>query len=105
MDAPPAPEHGVRLTLELERGLDPARPSYRGEVRSPAGTKHVHAAVRLDGEQVTVELESGDGPLEEALAKVVRPLVRSAVRSAVVRGLPPPRRIQRWRELGTSEPR
>jgi hypothetical protein len=98
MDAPQSPTNGIRLTLELERGSEPARPRYRGALRSVGGETALVAALSIDGDQVTVEVASETGPLDAALAKVVVPLVRSAVRSAVVRGQTPPRRIQRWRE-------
>ncbi|MBM4358947.1 MAG: hypothetical protein FJ096_12655 [Deltaproteobacteria bacterium] len=98
MDTDRSPTHGLRLTLELERGASGASLRYLGAVRAAEGDIPVVADVSIDADQVAVQLSTLGMPLDDGLAKLAAPLIRAAVRSAVVRGQPPPRRVQRWRE-------
>lgn len=96
-----APVHGVRFTLELGHA-DEGGARYRGRALGPGLAVELEARVTRSGDDVSVEVvgEATEGTSSEAatIAKLAGPIVKTAVRSAVVRGQPPPRRIQRWRE-------
>ena len=96
---------GVHLDLVLDRDHTSDRLVYRGEV-----TLADTAPVAID--VVVCRAPSGAaandrwtasanpaGALDASLMKMAEALTRSAVRSCVVRGQPPPRRVRRWREV------
>ncbi len=101
MTPEPTPENGVRFTLELQRSAPNGPYAYRGAARIAEQELALNVTVSVDGETVTV---TGAAPpaadeLHQKLAKLALALVRTAVRSAVVRGQAVPRRVQRWRAL------
>ena len=96
------PERGLRFTLDRSRGDSTSPCRYTGSARGADLEVRLEATVFVEGEDVKVEVagEPVQGSAEVAVrvARTAVPLVRTAVRSAVVRGQAPPRRIQRWRE-------
>jgi hypothetical protein len=95
------PENGVRFTLELLRGAKDGRYRYSGFARKSATEIPLTVDVVVTGEEVAVSASAAEdaGEIGKALAKVAVPLVRTAVRSAVVRGHSVPRQVQRWRDV------
>jgi hypothetical protein len=86
------PDSGVRI--DLERPIDGGPPwPYRGEAATPGERFSIAATVSADGE-VEVDVPPG-APAD--LGERVRRVVRSAWKHAQEDGLPPPRRLQRWR--------
>ncbi|MBM4376858.1 MAG: hypothetical protein FJ095_17385 [Deltaproteobacteria bacterium] len=102
MSADPGPDHGLRFTLDRRRGDTTGPCRYSGSVLGSDLEVRLEATVALEGEDVKVEVvgEPVVGSPEDAarVARAAIPLLRTVVRSAVVRGQTPPRRIQRWRE-------
>ena len=91
------PEQGMTLELLLQPGWSEEHYAYRGTVALGTDeTLHLEVVVR-GGEKWQAEVCSGDGPVDEKLASVLGSLTRKAVRSCVVRGQRPPRRVRRWR--------
>ena len=95
------PSTGLRIVLER---TDPAGAAlqYVGHLLSPAETFQVTARVGEDGSVLVTLAASGpeglEAPRQAALAEKVRLLVRTLVRQAKTDELPPPRRINRWRD-------
>jgi len=102
MSAEAGPGHGLRFTLDRTRGDATGPCRYTGTVLGSDVEIRLEATVALEGDDVKVEVfgEPLVGSPEDAarLARAAIPLLRTVVRSAVVRGQLPPRRIQRWRE-------
>lgn len=98
MDAPAAPDHGVRFTLELERGAGVDHGSYVGAARLPGRDVALAFDVHVAGDVVTVSSRCAEGT-DTRLVTVAGTLLRTTVRSAMVRGQALPRRVQRWRTL------
>ena len=102
------PEHGLRFVLERSPDQH-ALAVYRGAVETPDRSVPIEITVREDDatpDGLGVEPRLGEpGPPEwddEKRATLLRQagiMARSAVRGARKDGLPPPRRIQRWRDL------
>ncbi len=99
------PTTGLRIVLER---TDPpaaaggAALQYVGHVLGPAETLEVTAVVAEDG-AVAVHLGTTEpaglaAGRQAGLAEKVRLLVRTLVRQAKADELPPPRRINRWRD-------
>jgi hypothetical protein len=86
------PDSGLRIDLERPiRGGPPWR--YRGEAATPEDGFSIAATVSAEGE---VEVDVAPGAPAD-LGERVHRVVRSAWKHAQEDGLPPPRRIQRWR--------
>ena len=106
------PTTGLRIALErgtpVDTAVEPpagaagAALQYVGSVLSPTETLAITALVAGDGSvTVTVDRSEPDdlAPARRAaLVEKVRLLVRTLVRQARSDELPPPRRINRWRE-------
>ena len=86
------PESGVRIDVERSHGDGPPW-RYRGTAATAEADFPVAATIDAAGE-VRVEL-AGAAPGE--LAEKIRLILRAAHKHAADDGLPPPRRIQRWR--------
>ncbi|MEM1033524.1 MAG: hypothetical protein AAF928_01890 [Myxococcota bacterium] len=105
-----APRRGARVRLERPRGDasdEEVVARYRGTIETPAYRLALEVTVRAvadaEGRDVAVRAEGeptgDDHALHfEAWAPVVATMARRAVRNANKAGLPPPRRIQRWRD-------
>jgi hypothetical protein len=97
------PTTGLRIVLErADAPGSTAALHYVGHVLSPAETLEVTAVVAEDG-SVAVNLGTTEPTTlavarQAALAEKVRLLVRTLVRQAKTDELPPPRRINRWRD-------
>ena len=86
------PETGVRLDVERpQAGGPPWR--YAGTAATAEGEVPVTATVDAAGE---VQVELG-GPGAGELAEKIRLIVRAVYKHAAQDGMPPARRIQRWR--------
>ncbi|HLK36524.1 MAG TPA: hypothetical protein VKU41_07195 [Polyangiaceae bacterium] len=82
------PESGVRV--EIERPNDVGPPwRYRGRVDTPEGSVDIEAVVSADGQV------AANAPRD--VADKVRLVLRTAWKHAAEDGLPPARRIVRWR--------
>lgn len=95
-----APEHGVRYRLDHVRGSDPV--AYRGTLDGAfdCGIEVVIVAdpSQPDGARAETRLTGAPAALEATIARTAAVMVKSALRRAQRDGLPPPRRIHRWRE-------
>jgi len=102
------PAHGFRFVLERSTTAE-ALALYRGAIEMPEQSVAIEVTVRQDpstpdGLAVEPVLE-GEPPRDwdedrrRVLLRQVGTMARSAVRGAKKDGLPPPRRIQRWRNL------
>ena len=92
------PETGIRIDVERpQAGGPPWR--YRGTVATADAELAVGATITAAGE-VQVELAGAGGGAD--LAEKIRLILRSVHKHATQDGLPPARRIQRWR---ADEPR
>lgn len=100
MTEDPPPSNGVRFTLELARGGADGRYEYRGAARIAERDIALKVDVVVDGESISVFAAAlpDSGEREKKLEKVALAFVRTAVRSAIVRGQSMPRRVQRCRE-------
>jgi hypothetical protein len=86
------PETGIRIDVERpQAGGPPWR--YRGTVATVDAELAVGATI-TEGGEVQVELA---GPAAGELAEKIRLILRSVHKHAAADGLPPARRIQRWR--------
>jgi hypothetical protein len=89
------PENGVRLVVERSRAGEPDGPPwcYTGEAATQNASFRLTALLDANG-AVTIELQPG---APAAVADKVRLIVRAAWKHADEEGIPPPRRIVRWR--------
>ncbi len=102
------PDHGLRFVLE-RASSEHTLAHYRGAIETPNHSVPIEITVREDDttpDGLGVEPRLGEsGPPEwdeQKRATLLRQagiMARSAVRGARKDGLPPPRRIQRWRDL------
>ncbi len=86
------PESGLRIELERPRGGGPPW-AYEGLAVTPGGEWAVSATVSETGE-VSVNAEAA---APKDLSTKVLLLLRAAFKHAKADGVPPPRRIVRWR--------
>lgn len=99
-----APARGISITLERAEDEGEAL-VYRGELRAAEGSRSVVVRVTPspsapDGLAAEARIDGAtDG--EAGLERTIATMVRSSVRGARKDGRPPPRRIQRWRELAS----
>lgn len=82
------PEHGARVDLTRTDDLEL---TYAGAISTKERTFSLRVTVQGDA----VVAETDGGP---ELAERARLIVRTALKHAAADGLPPPRRIQRWRD-------
>jgi hypothetical protein len=92
----PHPETGVRIELERHDGASPPALVYGGVASTP-GARHALTVTVGDGGSIDVALPADVGAAHPELAEQVRLLVRTAMKHAASEGVPPPRRIVRWR--------
>ena len=97
------PDHGQRYVLTRSASASPDGPVvYEGEIVSGEGSWPLTVEVTTgastpDGLLVTARSELPDAE-RAAREKLAAAMVRAAVRRAFKEGLPPPRRINRWRD-------
>jgi hypothetical protein len=97
------PEQGMMLELLLQPGWTTDCYRYEGSLElGPKQVLPLQVNVR-GGEKWQAEVQSQGGGIDAKLASVLGSLTRSAVRSCVVRGQRPPRRVRRWRPRPDSE--
>ncbi|MBK6691159.1 MAG: hypothetical protein IPG50_02975 [Myxococcales bacterium] len=82
------PEHGTRVDLTR---TDDAELTYTGRIAT--NDRSFSLRVTVAGDTVVAETDGGPD-----LAERARLIVRTALKHAAADGLPPPRRIQRWRD-------
>lgn len=88
---------GVRYELLYDRARStPDRAVYRGTVRSAEEELSVEVIVTEAATEAALLVPS-EAPSSGALVTKAAALVRAAARGPLVEGLPPPRRIHRWR--------
>jgi hypothetical protein len=99
------PSTGLKIVLERTEAPGASAGAalhYAGQVLSAAETLDVTALVAEDGSVAvhvgTTEPAGVAAERQAALAEKVRLLVRTLVRQAKTDDLPPPRRINRWRD-------
>ena len=91
-------DDGVLLQLLLQQGWTSERYVYRGDVTlAPEPAVAIEVVVTSQG-RWKAEIVGEAASLDGAIATLVTSLTRTAVRSCVVRGQRPPRRVRRWRE-------
>ena len=89
------PETGVRIDVERpQAGGPPWR--YQGKATTADAEYPLGATIEASGE-VSVELASVARGNVADLAEKIRLILRSTYKHADGDGIPPPRRIQRWR--------
>ena len=87
------PDHGVRYLLDRDRTSDALR--YQGAL--DGALKCAITVTFVDGEVVAAAPDA-PGEHQTDIERTAAVMVRSAVRRAERAGMPPPRRIQRWRQ-------
>ncbi len=94
------PAHGVRYRLDHVRGSDPV--TYRGTLDGAIDCGIEVVVVRddaaPDGWRADTRVTGAPPEHEAVVVRTAAVMVKSALRRAQRDGLPPPRRIQRWRE-------
>ncbi|MBL9027479.1 MAG: hypothetical protein JNL21_35130 [Myxococcales bacterium] len=86
------PEHGLRVEIVLDEAAStPERAVYRGALHEPDRSRQLEAVATARGVELTLD------PNDDALVRVIAPLVRAATKAELVQGDPPPRKIVRWR--------
>ena len=83
-------EHGLRLEIALDESQSTPGPAIcRGALHEPGLSRALGAVATADG--VEIELD----PENDALVKIVAPLVRAATKAELTEGSLPPRKIVR----------
>lgn len=92
------PETGVRIAVERSGEAGPPW-TYEGSVQMPNASLLIRCVVGEDAsvEAALVDDQDRSRPDAPALLEKARLIVRAAAKQAHVEGLPPPRRIVRWR--------